>query len=84
MPNTRKPVRYYIDVDRDADTPVVRSVPVAHPTQSTSSQPSLEAVQQQRHVDLAMLHAAEGSRRRSARLRLIDLAKASIRREEPS
>lgn len=78
MTNTRKSVRYYID--RDADTPVVRSVPVVR-TQEATPRPSIEAIQQ-RNGNLATLHAAEESRRRSARSRLNSLVRATVRRHD--
>ena len=64
MQTNRKAVRFYID--RDADTPVVRSVPVSRPSVAAVSTPDAPAVRPQGD-DSAMAFAAAESRRRGAR-----------------
>ena len=80
MPNSQKPVRYYIDLDNG--TPVVRSVPVVRSAQSASPRPPLEAIQN-REANLTTLPTVEASRRRGARHRIISLARAAIGRSDP-
>lgn len=79
MSDIRKSTRFYID--RDAGTPVVRSVPVARAVDRDAARPALETLQR-RDNDLAMLHAASESRRRGARHRLTTLVRGSVRRHE--
>jgi hypothetical protein len=71
MQTTRKAVRYYID--RDADTPIIRSVPVARPTVVTP-EPARASGQD------ATAFAATESRRRDARHRLTSMVQASVRK----
>ncbi|HYH11045.1 MAG TPA: hypothetical protein VD789_01730 [Thermomicrobiales bacterium] len=72
MQTTRKATRYYID--RDADTPVIRSVPVARATLPNASTISGQA-------DSATTdYGSSVSRRRHARQRLTDLLQATVRK----
>lgn len=74
--NTRKTVRYYID--RDADTPVVRSVPVKR-----ANLPNASTVTGQ--ADSATTHySASESRRRHARQRLAELFQTVHRHRTPT
>jgi hypothetical protein len=85
MQTTRKATRYYID--RDADMPVIRTVPVARQSVSAlaASQPALD-----HHAEGgengATAFAASESRRRDARRRLTSMVQASVRkyRHHPS
>jgi hypothetical protein len=74
MQTTRKAVRYYID--READTPVIRSVPVARATitRQAESEPARNGEQD------ATTFAAAESRRRDARHRLTSMVQASVRK----
>lgn len=72
MQTTRKAVRYYID--RDADTPIIRSVPVTRPS-STG-----ETAKSRINPESAAEHAANEHRRRAARHRLASLVQASVRK----
>lgn len=65
MQTTRKAVRYYID--RDADTPVIRSVPVSRPAMAE-------------RADAAYVAPTDTSRRPAARERLASLLESSVRR----
>lgn len=69
MQTTRKAVRYYID--READTPIIRSVPVSRPTATETALASEQ--------DAATFAAAE-SRRRDARHRLTSMVQAGVRK----
>lgn len=74
MQTTRKAVRYYID--READTPVIRSVPVSRP--AVVRQPEAEAARSTQQ-DATSFAAAE-SRHRDARHRLTSMVQASVRK----
>jgi hypothetical protein len=69
MQTTRKAVRYYID--READTPIIRTVPVVRPAVSA---PARQAEQD------ATSYAAAESRRRDARHRLTSMVQAGVRK----
>lgn len=79
MQTTTKATRYYID--RDADMPVIRSVPVSRPAVSAlaDSQPALD-----HHIEGgetgATAFAASESRRRDTRRRLTSMVQASVRK----
>jgi hypothetical protein len=82
MQTPHKAVRYYID--READTPVIRSVPVFRPAQShvhtidgtaTSSDGATPA-------DTSTQHLAHQSRYGVTRHRLAHLVQASVRRKQ--
>ena len=86
MQTSRKAVRYYID--READTPVIRSVPVSRPSalESVTTQATFD-----RHTTAAehagsdaTAYAASESRRRDARRRLASLVQSSVRRRRAS
>jgi hypothetical protein len=74
MQTTRKAVRYYID--READTPVIRSVPVSRPVTVRLPEADLARDGGQ---DATTFAAAE-SRRRDARHRLTSMVQASVRK----
>ncbi|HEV2128494.1 MAG TPA: hypothetical protein VGR22_07745 [Thermomicrobiales bacterium] len=74
MQTNRKAVRFYID--RDADTPVVRSVPVSHPSVAAVSASRAPITHRPENGDeSAMAFAAAESRRRGARHLLTALRK---------
>ena len=69
MQTTRKAVRYYID--READTPIIRTVPVSRPPAPDTARPSDQG---------AASFAAAESRRRDARHRLTSMVQARMRK----
>jgi hypothetical protein len=73
MQTTRKAVRYYID--READTPIIRSVPVSRPSAASAVTDTPRASEQ----DAAAFAAAE-SRRRDTRHRLTSMVQAGVRK----
>jgi hypothetical protein len=77
MQTTRRAVRYYID--RDADTPVVRSVPVTRAS-APQAVTNLSTPTHHASAESATAHASAESHR-DARHRLADLVHASVRRK---
>jgi hypothetical protein len=79
MQTNRTAVRFYID--RDADTPVVRSVPVSRPSIAAVTDPRGSATHHLGSCDEgATAFAASESRRRGARHRLISIVQLSLRK----
>jgi hypothetical protein len=65
MQTTRKAVRYYID--READTPIIRTVPVSRAVATATEQD-------------ATTYAASESRQRDTRHRLASMVQAGVRK----
>jgi hypothetical protein len=83
MQTTRKAVRYYID--HEADTPVIRSVPVSRPVQAlahTVEGTGSPTTNGSSTAETAAEHLASQTRRGAARHRLASLVQSSVRRRQ--
>ncbi len=73
MQTTRKAVRYYID--READTPVIRTVPVSRPS---AVAPSAAALPREPEQDTATFPTADDHR--ISRHRITSMVQARVRK----
>ncbi len=79
MQTNRRAVRYYID--RDADMPVIRSVPVSKPSIAAVTDPQESPPRHLGSCDEGpTAFAASESRRRGARHRLTSIVQLSLRK----
>ena len=69
MQTTHKTVRYYID--READTPIIRTVPVSRPAVKAPAPPTQQD---------AVTFAEATTRRRDTRHRLTSMVQAGVRK----
>ena len=74
MQTTRKAVRYYID--READTPIIRTVPVSRPNSVAYTATDTPRGAEQD----ATSFAAATSRRRDTRHRITSMVQAGVRK----
>ncbi len=82
MQTTHKTIRYYID--READTPIIRTVPVMRPTQaSTHASGGADAPAPDRATagETVGQHPTQQTRHGDTRHRLANLVHASMRRK---
>lgn len=80
MQTTRRGVRYYID--RDVDTPVVRSVPVSstRPAHENPKHISTTASTNGQNESARTAYNASETRRRTTRGRLAEMVQTTVRR----
>ena len=78
MQTTRRAVRYYID--RDADTPVIRSVPVTRLSSADASELPAAGRLDGQAESATTSYNASADRRRTARRRLAEMVQSTVRR----